>query len=132
MWLTLNEYGIEGNNLTASAANALGNVLYEHAKNDDVLKTAPKSSNVSFEGDTTFRKDETSGKWETGRIKLTEAEDYDGEYSLQIPTGMTLEKSNKDTETTIGTARNSDWFPMRSLPKMLRLPHPQRFSGCRR
>lgn len=101
VWLTLNDYGIEGNDLTDSTRNALGNVLYEHAKNDDVLKTEPKSSNVSFEGDTTFRKDETSGKWETGRIKLTEAEDYDGEYSLQIPTGMTLEKSDKDTETTI-------------------------------
>lgn len=79
VWLTLNDYGIEGNNLTASAANALGNVLYEYAKTDKVLKTEPKSSNVSFEGDTTFRKDETSGKWETGWIKLTEAEDYDGE-----------------------------------------------------
>ena len=101
VWLTLHEYGIEGNDLTASSANALGNVLYEYAKTDKVLKTEPKSSNVSFEGDTTFRKDETSGKWETGWIKLTEAEDYDGEYSLQIPTGMTLEKSDKDTETTI-------------------------------
>ena len=90
VWLTLHEYGIEGNNLTASAANALGNVLYEYAKTDKVLKTEPKSSNVSFEGDTTFRKDETSGKWETGWIKLSEPEDYDGEYSLQIPTGMTL------------------------------------------
>lgn len=101
VWLTLNDYGIEGNNLTASAANALGKVLYKHAKTDKVLKTEPKSSNVSFEGDTTFRKDETSGKWETGWIKLAEAEDYDGEYSLQIPTGMTLEKNNKNTETTI-------------------------------
>lgn len=101
VWLTLHDYGIEGNNLTTSAANALGNVLYEYAKTDKVLKTEPKSSNVSFEGDTTFRKDETSGKWETGWIKLTEAEDYDGEYSIQIPTGMTLEKNNKNTETTI-------------------------------
>lgn len=101
VWLTLNDYGIEGNDLTTSAANALGNVLYEHAKNDDVLKAAPKSSNVSFEGDTTFRKDETSGKWETGWIKLSEPDVYDGEYSLQIPTGMTLEKNNKSTETTI-------------------------------
>ena len=101
VWLTLNDYGIEGNDLTDSTRNALGNVLYEHAKNDDVLKTEPKSSNVSFEGDTTFRKDETSGKWETGWIKLSEPEDYDGEYSLQIPTGMTLEKSDKSTETTI-------------------------------
>ena len=101
VWLTLNDYGIEGNNLTASAANALGNVLYEHAKSDKVLKTAPKSSNVSFEGDTAFRKDETSGKWETGWIKLTESEDYDGEYSLQIPTGIVLEKNDKNTETTI-------------------------------
>lgn len=100
VWLTLNDYGIEGNDLTASA-NALGNVLYEHAKNDDVLKAEPKSSNVSFEGDTTFRKDETSGKWETGWIKLSEPDGYNGEYSLQIPTGMTLEKSDKDTETTI-------------------------------
>lgn len=82
VWLTLHEYGIEGNDLTASSANALGNVLYEYAKTDKVLKTEPKSSNVSFEGDTTFRKDETSGKWETGWIKLSEPEDYDGEYSL--------------------------------------------------
>lgn len=101
VWLTLNDYGIEGNNLTASAANALGNVLYEHAKSDKVLKTAPKSSNVSFEGDTAFRKDETSGKWETGWIKLTESEDYDGEYSISLPTGMTLEKNDKNTETSI-------------------------------
>ena len=101
VWLTLNDYGIEGNNLTASAANALGNVLYEHAKSDKVLKAAPKSSNVSFEGDTEFRKDETSGKWETGWIKLTESEDYDGEYSISLPTGMTLEKNDKNTETTI-------------------------------
>ena len=101
IWLTLNDYGIEGNNLTASAANALGNVLYEHAKTDKVLNAEPKSSNVSFEGDTAFRKDETSGKWETGWIKLTESEDYDGEYSLQIPTGMTLEKNDKNTEATI-------------------------------
>lgn len=101
VWLTLNDYGIEGNNLTASAANALGNVLYEYAKTDKVLKTEPKSSNVSFEGDTTFRKDETSGKWETGWIKLTEAEDYDGEYSLQLPTGIVLEKKTKNTEMTI-------------------------------
>ena len=107
VWLTLNDYGIEGNNLTASAANALGNVLYEHAKNDDVLKAEPKSSNVSFEGDTTFRKDETSGKWETGWIKLSEPDGYNGEYSLQIPTGMTLEKNDKDTETTI---RNGEEF----------------------
>ena len=101
VWLTLHDYGIEGNNLTASAANALGNVLYEHAKNDDVLKTAPKSFNVSFEGDTTFRKDEASGKWETGWIKLSEPDAYDGEYSLQIPNGITLEKNNKSTEATI-------------------------------
>lgn len=101
IWLTLNDYGIEGNNLTASNANALGNVLYEHAKNDKVLKTEPKSSNVSFEGDTEFRKDETSGKWETGWIKLSEPDGYNGEYSLQIPTGMTLEKNDKNTETTI-------------------------------
>ena len=101
VWLTLNDYGIEGNNLTASAANALGNVLYEHAKSDKVLKAEPKSSNVSFEGDTEFRKDETSGKWETGWIKLTESEDYDGEYSISLPTGMTLEKKTKNTETTI-------------------------------
>lgn len=101
VWLTLHDYGIEGNNFTTSAANALGNVLYENAKNDDVLKAAPKSSNVSFEGDTTFRKDESSGKWETGWIKLSEPDAYDGEYSLQIPTGMTLEKNNKSTETTI-------------------------------
>ena len=101
VWLTLHDYGIEGNDLTASAANALGNVLYEYAKTDKVLKTEPKSSNVSFEGDTTFRKDETSGKWETGWIKLSEPDGYNGEYSLQIPTGMTLEKSDKDTETTI-------------------------------
>ena len=111
VWLTLHEYGIEGNDLTASSANALGNVLYEHAKNDDVLKTEPKSSNVSFEGDTTFRKDETSGKWETGWIKLSEPEDYNGEYSLQIPTGMTLEKS---TETTI---RNGEEFRLVSDEK---------------
>lgn len=104
----------EGNDLTASAANALGNVLYEYAKTDKVLKTEPKSSNVSFEGDTTFRKDETSGKWETGWIKLTEAEDYDGEYSLQIPTGMTLEKSDKDTETTI---QNGEEFRLVSEEK---------------
>lgn len=114
VWLTLHEYGIEGNDLTASSANALGNVLYEHAKNDDVLKTEPKSSNVSFEGDTTFRKDETSGKWETGWIKLSEPEDYNGEYSLQIPTGMTLEKSDKDTETTI---RNGEEFRLVSDEK---------------
>lgn len=101
VWLTLNDYGIEGNNLTASAANALGNVLYEHAKTDKVLKAEPKSSNVSFEGDTVFRKDETSGKWETGWIKLTESEDYEGEYSLSLPTGMTLEKNDKNTETTV-------------------------------
>ena len=101
VWLTLNDYGIEGNNLTASAANALGNVLYEHAKSDKVLKAEPKSSNVSFEGDTTFRKDETSGKWETGWIKLSEPDAYDGEYSLQIPTGIVLEKNDKNTETTI-------------------------------
>lgn len=94
VWLTLNDYGIEGNNLTDSA-NALGKVLYKHAKTDKVLKTEPKSSNVSFEGDTTFRKDETSGKWETGWIKLSEPDAYEGEYSLQIPTGMTLEKNNK-------------------------------------
>ena len=100
VWLTLNDYGIEGNDLD-STSNGLGNVLYEHAKNDDVLKAAPKSSNVSFEGDTTFRKDETSGKWETRWIKLSEPDVYDGEYSLQIPTGMTLEKNNKSTETTI-------------------------------
>ena len=114
VWLTLHEYGIEGNNLAASAANALGNVLYEYAKTDDVLKAEPKSSNVSFEGDTTFRKDETSGKWETGWIKLSEPEDYDGEYSLQIPTGMTLEKSDKDTETTI---RNGEEFRLVSDEK---------------
>lgn len=114
VWLTLHEYGIEGNDLTASSANALGNVLYEHAKNDDVLKAEPKSSNVFFEGDTTFRKDETSGKWETGWIKLSEPEDYDGEYSLQIPTGMTLEKSDKDTETTI---RNGEEFRLVSDEK---------------
>lgn len=114
VWLTLNDYGIEGNNLTASAANALGKVLYKHAKTDKVLKTEPKSSNVSFEGDTTFRKDETSGKWETGWIKLTEAEDYDGEYSLQIPTGMTLEKNNKNTETTI---QNGEEFRLVSEEK---------------
>lgn len=101
VWLTLNDYGIEGNNLTASAANALGNVLYEHAKSDKVLKAEPKSSNVSFEGDTEFRKDETSGKWETGWIKLSEPDAYDGEYSLQIPTGIVLEKKTKNTETTI-------------------------------
>lgn len=101
VWLTLNDYGIEGNNLTASAANALGNVLYEHAKNDEVLKTAPKSADVSFEGDTVFRKDETSGKWETGWIKLSEPDAYDGEYSLQIPTGIVLEKKTKNTEMTI-------------------------------
>lgn len=101
VWLTLNDYGIEGNNLTASAANALGNVLYEHAKTDKVLKAEPKSSNVSFEGDTVFRKDENSGKWETGWIKLTESEDYEGEYSLSLPTGMTLEKNDKNTETTV-------------------------------
>lgn len=101
VWLTLNDYGIEGNNLTASAANALGNVLYEHAKSDKVLKAEPKSSNVSFEGDTEFRKDETSGKWKTGWIKLTESEDYEGEYSLSLPTGMTLEKNDKNTETTV-------------------------------
>ena len=99
---------------SASAANALGNVLYEYAKTDKVLKTEPKSSNVSFEGDTTFRKDETSGKWETGWIKLSEPEDYDGEYSLQIPTGMTLEKSDKDTETTI---RNGEEFRLVSDEK---------------
>lgn len=114
VWLTLHEYGIEGNDLTASAANALGNVLYEYAKTDKVLKTEPKSSNVSFEGDTTFRKDETSGKWETGWIKLSEPEDYNGEYSLQIPTGMTLEKSDKDTETTI---RNGEEFRLVSDEK---------------
>ena len=114
VWLTLNDYGIEGNNLTASAANALGNVLYEHAKSDKVLKTAPKSSNVSFEGDTAFRKDETSGKWETGWIKLTESEDYDGEYSLQIPTGIVLEKKTKNTETTI---RNGEEFRLVSEEK---------------
>ncbi len=79
VWLTLHDYGIEGNNFTTSAANALGNVLYENAKNDDVLKAAPKSSNVSFEGDTTFRKDESSGKWETGWIKLSEPDAYDGD-----------------------------------------------------
>lgn len=101
VWLTLNDYGIEGNNLTASAANALGNVLYEHAKSDKVLKAEPKSSNVSFEGDTEFRKDETSGKWKTGWIKLSEPDAYDGEYSLQIPTGIVLEKKTKNTETTI-------------------------------
>lgn len=101
VWLTLNDYGIEGNNLTTSGANAFGNALYEHAKSDKVLKTEPKSSNVSFEGDTTFRKDEASGKWETGWIKLSEPDAYEGEYSLQIPTGMTLEKNNKNTETTI-------------------------------
>ena len=101
VWLTLNDYGIEGNTLTASAANALGNVLYEHAKSDKVLKAEPKSSNVSFEGDTEFRKDETSGKWETGWIKLSEPDAYDGEYSLQIPTGIVLEKKTKNTETTI-------------------------------
>lgn len=87
--------------MTASAANALGNVLYEHAKSDKVLKAEPKSSNVSFEGDTEFRKDETSGKWETGWIKLSEPDAYDGEYSLQIPTGIVLEKKTKNTETTI-------------------------------
>lgn len=114
VWLTLHDYGIEGNNFTTSAANALGNVLYEYAKTDKVLKTEPKSSNVSFEGDTTFRKDETSGKWETGWIKLSEPEDYDGEYSLQIPTGMTLEKSDKDTETTI---RNGEEFRLVSDEK---------------
>lgn len=114
VWLTLHEYGIEGNDLTASSANALGNMLYEYAKTDKVLKTEPKSSNVSFEGDTTFRKDETSGKWETGWIKLSEPEDYNGEYSLQIPTGMTLEKSDKDTETTI---RNGEEFRLVSDEK---------------
>lgn len=101
VWLTLKDYGIEGNDLTTSAANALGNALYENAKNDDVLKAEPKSSNVSFEGDTTFRKDESSGKWETGWIKLSEPDAYDGEYSLQIPNGITLEKNNKSTEATI-------------------------------
>ena len=114
VWLTLHDYGIEGNDLTDSTTNALGNVLYEHAKTDKVLKAEPKSSNISFEGDTTFRKDETSGKWETGWIKLTEAEDYDGEYSLQIPTGMTLEKNDKDTETTI---RNGEEFRLVSDEK---------------
>lgn len=76
-------------------------MLYEHAKTDKVLKAEPKSSNVSFEGDTVFRKDENSGKWETGWIKLTESEDYEGEYSLSLPTGMTLEKNDKNTETTV-------------------------------
>ena len=38
VWLTLNDYGIEGNNFTASAANALGNVLYEYAKTDKVIE----------------------------------------------------------------------------------------------
>lgn len=51
---------------------------------------------------------------ETGWIKLTEAEDYDGEYSLQIPTGMTLEKNDKDTETTI---RNGEEFRLVSDEK---------------
>lgn len=114
VWLTLNDYGIEGNDLTTSGANALGNALYENAKNDDVLKEAPKSSTVSFEGDTTFRKDETSGKWETGWIKLSEPDAYDGAYSLQIPTGMTLEKKDKSTEATI---RNGEEFRLVSDEK---------------
>lgn len=114
VWLTLNDYGIEGNDLTTSGANALGKVLYENAKNDDVLKEAPKSSNVSFEGDTTFRKDESSGKWETGWIKLSEPDAYDGAYSLQIPTGMTLEKKDKSTEATI---RNGEEFRLVSDEK---------------
>lgn len=114
VWLTLKDYGIEGNDLTTSAANALGNALYENAKNDDVLKEAPKSSTVSFEGDTTFRKDETSGKWETGWIKLSEPDAYDGAYSLQIPTGMTLEKKDKSTEATI---RNGEEFRLVSDEK---------------
>lgn len=114
VWLTLNDYGIEGNDLTTSGANALGKVLYENAKNDDVLKVEPKSSNVSFEGDTTFRKDESSGKWETGWIKLSEPDAYDGEYSLQIPTGMTLEKKDKSTEATI---RNGEEFRLVSDEK---------------
>lgn len=113
VWLTLNDYRIEGNDLDYTS-NKLGNVLYEHAKNDDVLKAEPKSSNVSFEGDTTFRKDETSGKWETGWIKLSEPDAYDGEYSLQIPTGMTLEKNDKSTETTI---RNGEEFRLVSDEK---------------
>ena len=114
VWLTLNDYGIEGTDLTTSGANALGNALYENAKNDDVLKEAPKSSTVSFEGDTTFRKDETSGKWETGWIKLSEPDAYDGAYSLQIPTGMTLEKKDKSTEATI---RNGEEFRLVSDEK---------------
>ena len=114
VWLTLNDYGIEGNDLTTSGANALGNALYENAKNDDVLKEAPKSSTVSFEGDTTFRKDETSGKWETGWIKLSEPDAYDGAYSLQIPTEMTLEKKDKSTEATI---RNGEEFRLVSDEK---------------
>lgn len=114
VWLTLNDYGIEGNDLTTSGANALGKVLYENAKNDDVLKVEPKFSNVSFEGDTTFRKDESSEKWETGWIKLSEPDAYDGEYSLQIPTGMTLEKKDKSTEATI---RNGEEFRLVSDEK---------------
>lgn len=129
VWLTLNDYGIEGNNLTASAANALGNVLYEHAKSDKVLKTEPKSANVSFEGDTEFRKDETSGKWETGWIKLSEPDAYDGEYSLQIPTGTVLEKNNKNTETTI---QNGEEFRLVSEEKPSEGVSIKKFSGFRR
>ena len=88
VWALLNLYRVPNNNLPVSSLSPLAKKMVELSTQDNILKTEPTTSSA-VAGDTQFKYDAQTKQWKTGEIHIEEPSQYNGTYTLQLPSGIT-------------------------------------------
>lgn len=89
VWYVLNEFGIEGNDISSLEINTLAGTLYKSAQRIKTLNYEPSEQEIRLVGDTNFRYEPKDGMWHSGKLRIIEPEEYDGIYYMELPPGVT-------------------------------------------
>lgn len=109
IWAVLGDYGVEDNSITSTSGEvtekALAVKLLNKASADEVLRSEPEASKVSVSGDATFFYDPVYGVWKTGNLTINEGTNYNGVYTLTLPSGISAHIAGGDPVSTIAAGK---------------------------
>ena len=121
IWVTLASYGVPNNDMTREAAvsvTPLTATLLDSADYSKLLRQEPQDSQTSItSSDAKFTYDPATKTWRTGVLTLSEGANYNGEYALTLPSGVTAYSDALGTATAVSTVSAGEQFYLVSSTK---------------
>ena len=121
IWVTLASYGVPENDMTREGAvsvTPLTATLLDNADYNKLLRQEPQDSQISItSADAKFTYDPSTKTWRTGVLSLSEGPNFNGEYTLNLPSGVTAYSDALGAATVVSTVSAGEQFYLVSSTK---------------